>query len=66
MTGSILPGLLFHAANNSLAIWMDKANVSLAQLAAPTYPTAFPVFALSMHMVWRYGKDARDSSNSGN
>jgi membrane protease YdiL (CAAX protease family) len=62
MTGSILPGLLFHAANNGLAIWMDKANVSLSQLDGTTYATAFAVFALAMHTVWRYGKQARRST----
>jgi membrane protease YdiL (CAAX protease family) len=59
MTGSILPGLLFHAANNSLAIWMDKANISLSQLDGATYATAIAVFSLAMYMIWRYGKDAR-------
>ena len=59
MTGSILPGLLFHAANNSLAIVMEKANISLSQLDGWTYATAFAVFGLAMHMIWRYGKEAR-------
>jgi len=63
MTGSVLPGLLFHAANNGLAIWMEQANITLSQLDTTTYATAFAVFALAMHTVWRYGRDAQSSAN---
>jgi sodium transport system permease protein len=57
MTGSILPGLVFHAANNSFAIWMQSSDTSLNRLDWGTYVTAFAVFMLSMHMILRYGKD---------
>jgi len=57
MTGSILPGLLFHAANNSFAILMDAAGISLNRFDWGTYLAAFGVFFLSMHTIWRYGKD---------
>jgi sodium transport system permease protein len=56
MTGSIFPGLLFHAANNSLAIWMQSAGISVSRLDWATYAAAFAVFILSMNTIWRYGK----------
>jgi sodium transport system permease protein len=60
MTGSIFPGLVFHAANNTLAIVMEQSNISLSRLDGMTYATAIAVFALSMHMIWRYGKESRE------
>ena len=56
LTGSILPGLVFHAANNSLAIWMESADITLTRVDWSTYAAAFAVFALAMHTIWRYGK----------
>ena len=58
MTGSIFPGLLFHAANNSLAIWMQTAGISVNRLDWATYAAAFAVFFLSMNTIWRYGKES--------
>jgi membrane protease YdiL (CAAX protease family) len=55
MTGSILPGLLFHVANNSLAIWLGTAGYNVSRFDGSTYATAIGVFVLSMHMIWRYG-----------
>ena len=60
MTGSILPGLLFHAANNAFAIVMDAAGISLNRFDWSTYAAAFGVFFLAMHTIWRYGKERRD------
>jgi sodium transport system permease protein len=57
MTGSIFPGLLFHAANNSFAIGMESAGISLNRFDWGTYLAAFSVFILSMHTIWRYGKE---------
>jgi sodium transport system permease protein len=57
MTGSIFPGLLFHAANNSFAIGMDAAGISQNRFDWGTYVAAFGVFFLSMHTIWRYGKE---------
>jgi len=57
MTGSIFPGLLFHAANNSFAIGMDAVGISLNRFDWSTYLAAFSVFFLSMHTIWRYGKE---------
>jgi sodium transport system permease protein len=57
MTGSIFPGLLFHAANNSFAIGMDAVGISLNRFDWATYLAAFSVFFLSMHTIWRYGKE---------
>jgi ABC-type Na+ efflux pump permease subunit/membrane protease YdiL (CAAX protease family) len=56
MTGSIFPGLLFHVANNSLAIGLGTAGVSMSRFDWYTYATAVGVFALSMHTIWRYGR----------
>jgi sodium transport system permease protein len=57
MTGSILPGILFHAANNSFAIWLESSGISMSRLDNSAYVTAFAVFGLAMHMIWRYGKE---------
>jgi sodium transport system permease protein len=59
MTGSILPGLLFHAANNGFAIAMDAAGISLNRFDWTTYAAAFGVFFLAMHTIWRYGREGR-------
>jgi sodium transport system permease protein len=59
MTGSILPGMLFHAANNSFAIWMESSGVNMNRLDGSAYVTAFAVFGLAMHMIWRYGKESK-------
>jgi sodium transport system permease protein len=58
MTGSILPGVLFHAANNSFAIWMESSGINMSRLDGSAYVTAFAVFGLAMHMIWRYGKES--------
>ena len=59
MTGSILPGLLFHAANNSLAIWMETAGMNMNRFDWATYAAAFGVFFLAMNTIHRYGKERR-------
>ena len=56
MTGSIFPGLIFHAANNSFAIWMETAGISVSRLGWSTYVAAFGVFILAMNTIHRYGK----------
>jgi sodium transport system permease protein len=58
MTGSILPGVLFHAANNSFAIWMESSGNNMSRLDGSAYVTAFAVFGLAMQMIWRYGKES--------
>jgi sodium transport system permease protein len=58
MTKSIFPGILFHAANNSFAIWMSTAGINLNRLDWSAYVTGFAVFGLSMYMIWRYGKES--------
>ena len=57
MTGSILPGMLFHAAYNSYAIWLETTGLSPNRLDWSTYVAAFAVFILSMHTIWRYGRE---------
>jgi ABC-type Na+ efflux pump permease subunit len=60
MTGSILPGLLFHIANNSLAIWLGTAGYNLSRFDWSTYTTAIAVFVLAMLTIRRYGKQQPD------
>jgi sodium transport system permease protein len=60
MTGSILPGILFHVANNGFSIWLESSGISMNRLDGSAYVTAFAVFGLAMHMIWRYGKERRD------
>jgi sodium transport system permease protein len=57
MTGSILPGILFHMANNSFAIWLESSGIDMGRLDTSAFVTAFAVFGLAMHMIWRYGKE---------
>jgi ABC-type Na+ efflux pump permease subunit/membrane protease YdiL (CAAX protease family) len=57
MTGSILPGLLFHAANNGLAIWMETSGINVNRFDWATYAAAFGVFFLAMNTIHRYGKE---------
>jgi sodium transport system permease protein len=57
MTGSILPGLLFHAANNAMAIWMETAGITVNRFDWSTYAAAFGVFALAMSTIHRYGRE---------
>ena len=58
MTRSVLPGMLFHFANNSLSIWLEKSGISMSRLDGAAYVTAFVVFGLAMHMIWRYAKES--------
>lgn len=58
MTGSILPGILFHMANNGFAIWLESSGINMSRLDTSAFVTAFAVFGLAMHMIWRYGKEA--------
>jgi membrane protease YdiL (CAAX protease family) len=56
LTGSILPGILFHAANNALAIWLDSARINTGLLDFSAYVAAFAVFGLAIYGVWSYGR----------
>jgi len=60
MTGSVLPGMLFHLANNSLSIWLESSGNTMNRLDGSAYLTAFAVFGLAMHMIWRYGKESKE------
>jgi len=62
MTGSVLPGMLFHAANNSFAIWRESAGIDMGRLDLSTYVTAFAVFGLAMHTIWKYGKEEAEGN----
>lgn len=56
LTGSILPGVLFHAANNALTIWLDSARLNTGRLDSASYVAAFAVFCLAIYGVWSYGR----------
>jgi sodium transport system permease protein len=57
MTGSVLPGMLFHAVNNAFAIWLESSHTNMGRLDWSAYVTAFAVFGLALHTIWRYGRE---------
>jgi len=57
LTGSILPGILFHAANNAFAIWLDAAGIHIGRLDTSAYVAALAVFGLAIHTVWSYSRE---------
>jgi sodium transport system permease protein len=59
MTGSILPGMLFHAANNAFAIWAQTSGNIASRLDWAVYATAFAVFGLAMQVIYRNGSRNR-------
>jgi ABC-type Na+ efflux pump permease subunit/membrane protease YdiL (CAAX protease family) len=56
LTGSILPGVLFHAGNNALAIWLESARINTGRLDSAAYIAAFAVFGLAIYGIWSYGR----------
>jgi sodium transport system permease protein len=57
MTGSIFPGMLFHAANNAFAIWAQTSGAASSRLDWPAYLAAFAVFGLAMQVIYRAGRE---------
>lgn len=56
MTGSVLPGVLFHAASNGFAIWSSSSGINFGRIDWSTYLAAFAVFGLAMQTIYRAGK----------
>ena len=55
MTGSILPGIVFHLANNSFAIWSQKAGIDFNRLDSTAYFVAFAVFVMALIVIYQEG-----------
>jgi sodium transport system permease protein len=53
LTGSIFPGMLVHAGNNALGLWMGKMDVSTGNLAWWWYLAAAAVLALAFYILYR-------------
>jgi sodium transport system permease protein len=53
LTGSIFPGMMVHAGNNALGLWMGKLGVSAGDLTWWWYLAAAAVFALAFYILYR-------------
>jgi hypothetical protein len=53
LTGSIFPGMLVHAGNNALGLWMGKMEISAGNLAWWWYLAAAAVLALAFYILYR-------------
>ena len=53
LTGSIFPGMLLHAGNNALSLWLGKMEISAGNLAWWWYPAAAAVLALAFYILYR-------------
>jgi sodium transport system permease protein len=53
LTGSIFPGMVAHAANNALSLWLADSGFSLGDLSWSWYLSATAVFALAFYILYR-------------
>ena len=53
LTGSIFPGMVAHAANNALSLWLADSGFSLGNLSWIWYLSAAAVFALAFYILYR-------------
>jgi sodium transport system permease protein len=53
LTGSIFPGMVAHAANNALSLWLADSGFSLGDLSWRWYVSATAVFALAFYILYR-------------
>ena len=53
LTGSIFPGIVAHAGNNALGLWLGQAEISTGGLAWWWYLAAAAVFALALYLIYR-------------
>jgi hypothetical protein len=53
VTGSILPGMLYHTLNNAYAVWLGTNSISFEQAGRPTQFAAVIVFALALWIIYR-------------
>jgi sodium transport system permease protein len=64
MTRSILPGILFHAANNSFAIWSQQAGIDFARLDGTGYAVALVVFVMALVAIHQLGRETFSAAPS--
>jgi sodium transport system permease protein len=53
LTGSIYPGMLMHAGNNALSLWLGVSGYPLGKLTWPWYLAAAAVFTLAFYILYR-------------
>jgi sodium transport system permease protein len=53
LTGSIFPGMVAHAANNALSLWLADSGFSLGNLSWIWYLSATAVFAFAFYILYR-------------
>jgi hypothetical protein len=53
MTGSVFPGILWHAVNNAIPLLAMKYGRDLAEPPAWAYPLAAALLALSLFVIWK-------------
>ena len=53
LTGSIFPGMVAHAANNALSLWLADWGFTLGKLSWSWYFAATAVFALAFYILYR-------------
>jgi sodium transport system permease protein len=53
MTGSVFPGILWHAVNNAIPLLAMKYGRDLAEPPAWSYPLAAALLALSLFVIWK-------------
>ncbi|MBZ5498740.1 MAG: ABC transporter permease subunit [Acidobacteriia bacterium] len=53
LTGSIFPGMLMHAGNNALSLWLAESGIFLARLTWGWYLAAAATFALAFFILYR-------------
>jgi sodium transport system permease protein len=53
LTGSIFPGMVMHAGNNALSLWLGVSGYPLGNLTWPWYLAAAVVFALAFYILYR-------------
>ena len=53
LTGSIFPGMLFHAGNNALGVWAAHQGWALGDLDTRAYVCAAVIFALALYIIYR-------------
>ncbi len=61
LTGSIFPAMLWHAANNAIAILAAQAEIEVESLSATTHLAATVVLALALALIWRTRAPSRPS-----
>jgi membrane protease YdiL (CAAX protease family) len=53
MTGSVFPGILWHAVNNAIPLLAIKFGRDLAEPPLWSYPVAAVLLALSLLVIWK-------------